>query len=567
VAYSSEIEKLEKRWLENPKGRNFAPLADAYRKAGEVDRAIELCLSGLERHPDYVSAHIVYGRCLIDQKNDVGAETVFKKVLGLDAENIIALKVLGELAERGSRFDEQVDWLTRLLAADPMNDDARETLREARTKAAAAKAATPVEPEKIEIIHESERAAPAAPAAAPIAATPTPATPAPEEPGLIDLESLPVAEAPTTAMEQPSFAGEPPLVEHEEVELKSGGPRHSAIETFDDLSFTSMAAGAGATPGTDAVPEAMRIEGLARTQYEGSGMFRLDSPEEPPAADAEQVDVAPAADLPLIMPDDIPPPRRSSVSQRAPAEVPPEPPRAPRRSSGATPAPAAVTLSDDDGAADAASLQAAEPVVTETMAELYLRQGHREDALRVYRALLADRPGDKGLAAKVRELEGPSSPAPLSRKPPLESATAFLRRVWRGEPAPVPPAEPVGALETAFAAAPRVTDAVGGDNGAEAPGAPTQPAEDVISLDAVFGDQVGRAAGSELPPPAPPPSSEAAERPASGGFSFDDFFGATPNAAAAPASPRAPRATRPSRPQPEDEDLDQFQAWLKGLKA
>jgi len=66
LAYTSEIEKLERRWLENPKGRNFAPLADAYRKAGEIDRAIDLCKSGLELHPDYVSAHIVYGRCLID---------------------------------------------------------------------------------------------------------------------------------------------------------------------------------------------------------------------------------------------------------------------------------------------------------------------------------------------------------------------------------------------------------------------------------------------------------------------------------------------------------------------
>jgi hypothetical protein len=370
---------------------------------------------------------------------------------------------------------------------------------------------------------------------------------------LIDLESLPVAEAPTTAMEQASFAGEPPLVEHEEVELQSGGPRHSAIETFDDLSFM-----AGAPSGQDGPPEPMKIEGLARTQYEGSGMFRLDAPEEPPAAEAAQLDVSPVADLPLIMPDDVPTPRRSSASMRAPVEEPPPP--APRRPSGATALPAAVTLSDDDGAVDAATLQAAEPVVTETMAELYLRQGHREDALRVYRALLGEKPGDKHLAAKVRELESPAA----GRKPPLEPATAFLRRVWRGEPAPVAPPEPVGALETAFAAAPRVTDAVG-ENGGAAAGAPTQAAEDVISLDAVFGDQVGRGGAADLPTPQPPPSAEP-QRGASGGFSFDDFFGATPGATAATPS-RSPRAARPSRPQPEDEDLDQFQAWLKGLKA
>ena len=42
MAAPSEIEKLERRFAENPDGRFFAPLADAYRKAGNVDRALEL---------------------------------------------------------------------------------------------------------------------------------------------------------------------------------------------------------------------------------------------------------------------------------------------------------------------------------------------------------------------------------------------------------------------------------------------------------------------------------------------------------------------------------------------
>src|SRR5207253_8808399 len=79
---------------------------------------------------------------------------------------------------------------------------------------------------------------------------------------------------------------------------------------------------------------------------------------------------------------------------------------------GAVPAtPAAVTLSDDDGAADTAALSRAEPVVTETMAELYLRQGHPDEALRVYQALLAQRPGDPRLRARVDGLASGESGA------------------------------------------------------------------------------------------------------------------------------------------------------------
>ncbi len=169
MTYTSEIEKLERRWSENPKGRNFAPLADAYRKAGELDRAIELCTAGLERHPDYVSAHIVFGRCLIDQKNDAGAADVFRKVMALDPENVLALKILGEIALRGARYDEAVEWLTRLLAADPMNGEAAEVLSRAKAKAvqqaasapaARASAAEPV----VQFVPEP---APARPASAP----------------------------------------------------------------------------------------------------------------------------------------------------------------------------------------------------------------------------------------------------------------------------------------------------------------------------------------------------------------------------------------------------------------
>jgi len=162
VAYTSEIDKLEARFRDNPKGRNFAPLADAYRKAGLIDNAVDLCQNGLKLHPDYVSAYIVYARCLVDKKDDASALGVFTKVLELDGENIIALRGLAELAERNGRYEDEVGWLTRLLNADPMNGDAAEALGRAKGKAAskapaaAAPAASPAPMTKpeLEIEHE-----------------------------------------------------------------------------------------------------------------------------------------------------------------------------------------------------------------------------------------------------------------------------------------------------------------------------------------------------------------------------------------------------------------------------
>src|SRR5439155_15633391 len=159
--------------------------------------------------------------------------------------------------------------------------------------------------------------------------------------------------------------------------------------------------------------EPAALEGLARTQYEGSGVFKVD-------AEAVEEEM-PQVDLPLILPEDIEPPPRPK-----PPPPPPPPPAAQAPPPRATPPPpAAVALADDEGAADVAALSRVEPVVTETMAELYLKQGHREDALRVYQSLAAMRPSDARLASRVAELSRPAS----ARKSGGQSVGAFLKSI------------------------------------------------------------------------------------------------------------------------------------------
>ncbi len=46
----------------NPNSTAFVELAGAYRERGDLDRAVRLCLRGLERHPTHVEAHYELGR-------------------------------------------------------------------------------------------------------------------------------------------------------------------------------------------------------------------------------------------------------------------------------------------------------------------------------------------------------------------------------------------------------------------------------------------------------------------------------------------------------------------------
>src|SRR4051812_16338029 len=125
---TSEIDKLERRYAENPHGLTFAPLAEVHRKNGDVTRALELLRIGLELHPNYIPASIVLGRCHQDMGDLPAAAEAFAHVLRLDDENVIALKSLADINERQDRLEDAERWLRRLVSVDRSNDEARQQL-------------------------------------------------------------------------------------------------------------------------------------------------------------------------------------------------------------------------------------------------------------------------------------------------------------------------------------------------------------------------------------------------------------------------------------------------------
>jgi hypothetical protein len=86
-------------------------------------------------------------------------------------------------------------------------------------------------------------------------------------------------------------------------------------------------------------------------------------------------------------------------------------------------------------------------------------------------------------------------------------------------------------------------------------GEPTRPAQDPLSLSAIFGED------SSPVPPALGRGPADAEGEAAGGFSFDNFFGDEKGESGS----KRPSGIRP-KGRENEEDLDQFQSWLQGLK-
>src|SRR5512143_698 len=93
----SEIAKLTGRITKDPKSKLFVPLAEEYKKAGDIDMAIHVLMEGLKRNPEYVIARSSLGKLLIAKGDLAGALKEFEDVVKSSPDNLMAQKKLGDL--------------------------------------------------------------------------------------------------------------------------------------------------------------------------------------------------------------------------------------------------------------------------------------------------------------------------------------------------------------------------------------------------------------------------------------------------------------------------------------
>jgi hypothetical protein len=608
MADSRDIEKLKRRWEENPKGTSFAPLAELYRKDGQHERALEVLRIGLESNPNHIPGNIVLGRCCLDLKQDPEAEAAFSKALELDPENVIALKALAEICERSGRLELSEQWLTQLVQVDPSNDDARDQLgrvRRAREVVAQASAETlemppvvpvdtpaaePASPLAAELLGVDDAVFEAAPVTAsfdPTSPTIEPVTaPAPmffEEPAAVEpappLPDLVPAEFDTSAaasvtpdsvagmmIEDPEAGATPPIPDYQAIGGDFSGSgierldvgvekseeivlRVNATSEFqtasasDDLAASFAFNPPAAPPPVEPPPPPIVEERVID--------FEAMSPPEPPPA--LTVESAPPTAAPEVFAVETPP------ADLVPAALVVDPKPEPAAPPPIAAAPLPIIYPPAEGqSADVDEIVAGgepEPILTETMAELYLRQGHRHEALRVYRQLAARTPGDVHLRERVAELAASVAEGSAARR----AAVAFSATATGGQSVEALFRELLG-TSLAGAEGGTATGASGGGEAESNSGAPTRPAQNSLSLSAIFGEDA-----SPIRPPVTPAMNS--PEPAGGGetgkqgVSFDQFFG--DKAAGSGGGGGRPRRNSKGG---ADEDLDQFQSWLKGLK-
>ncbi len=584
MAYQPEIEKLERRY-EDDASKWFAQLAEAYRKNGRLDDALHLLNLHLEDRPTYVSALIVLGRCHMDKNSLDDARGAFERVVGIDPQNIIALKALAEVAERSGDAGLAEQWLTQLVESDPSNDDAVAALARVRTEGVAAPVVEPpqaAEPEPLpaeEIsLERSEET---------IELTPTEPS-APDMPSVLrksipvrlDQIDEPVREVEVEGAPVESSAEEDPMVveptafeqvevTHEQVErveiASTGFEVADQVEPLVELestevTFDAVADETGAAEGLSAFDESL-------AWGTGERQSREVTAEDVARAEAEHEE-----GLVIPVPPDYVEEQNPEVTQPLePLQVPDEDQGEEETRERDSLEGLPVIYPDDEQIEEEGDVTGGEPepVVTETMAELYVEQGLVAEAIDVYRQLVSERPGDQRLEARLHELERGDKTklqgtrhrfsavvtGGVSVRGLLEQILSQRPGGSSGEGAVLDPTMPAPApegvspnrdtpLDTAFTE----------DMSLDQAGKPTGPASDEVTLASVFGEEPAARPNKPTQPRTAPPASSAT------GFSFDEFFGGEPRESQPAVTER--RSTTELDPEADAE----FRSWLKGLK-
>jgi tetratricopeptide (TPR) repeat protein len=327
----------------DPEGRGFVPLADAYRRAGDLKQAHELLNDGLGRHPDFSPGHVVAARLYGEQGLFAEAEIAARSALELDPENVDAMGTLIVVLEERGEVDEARGLHNHLSVLDPEPGD---------------EPASVAEEEVVDF-----------------------AALAPDEPG----DAVAEADDSLSDDDVTDFGSlapdEPPLEEPEPVAVDSeavGVSEDQVVHDFVALSPEDLSTGVEEPAAEE---EVLEVDALAPEGIEPE-MVDLDPFE--PGMLAEEVQ-----DFAALAPDEVKLMEELAANDPNDTDVDDE----------------EAATAEEEAMADAPAEHAlADPINTRTMAELYVTQGLWSRAVEVYRNLVDASPDKDALQMRLDEV-------------------------------------------------------------------------------------------------------------------------------------------------------------------
>jgi len=124
-----------KKYQDDPTSRIFAPLAEAYRRAGLLDEAIEIAREGLLVHPSFVGGRVALARALFDKKMYEEVVEELAPVARDVPDNLVAQRLLADSSLMLGRVTEALSYYKMLLFFAPNDTETAQLVQDLEQQA------------------------------------------------------------------------------------------------------------------------------------------------------------------------------------------------------------------------------------------------------------------------------------------------------------------------------------------------------------------------------------------------------------------------------------------------
>lgn len=406
-----EVDKYLAALVKDPKSKAFVPLADAYRKAGMLDEAIQVAKDGLKYNPGYISGRFVLGRCYYEKEMFKEAEEELQRVVKSNPENADAQRLLARIQEKQGRLEEAIKTWDIVLTLVSNDGEAKQRIEELRKQLAPPKEEKKQEPELTQKPEEKPEE--------PIAPEPSSAEVSMEEPTQMQEQVKAIEEG----LGAPEMVGEEEKAEAEKGEEKIGEKVEAEVE--GEVKVEAKVEGEVKVEEKIEEEKKERLEQVSSIGVQEGAQAELREHSPVSSADACAIEVSESVSL-----------EPSSIDKHVVKDAgisigAPEIPKETKEVKQSEPQVEEVSRETHAPAPE-------KDVSTRALADMYFKQGYYERALKVYRELEALTPGDQEIKSRIKFIEeelkkkGAPEPGEAKFKENIKTLSSWLDKIKRG---------------------------------------------------------------------------------------------------------------------------------------
>ena len=128
------LKELKRKYEEDQDSRAFGALAEAYRKSGQIKKAIQLLKKHIHQHPDYTLAFLTLAKCYREIRKDEEAFELLTPIVDGHKENLILQKTYGDLCTELNYEEQAIEYYKRVLFYKPKDSEVKKKLSELEEK-------------------------------------------------------------------------------------------------------------------------------------------------------------------------------------------------------------------------------------------------------------------------------------------------------------------------------------------------------------------------------------------------------------------------------------------------